>query len=203
MTVPRKISKQHRRRGARVGRARASAAVTAKAKAVSLRRERDEAIEQQKAMSEILLVIAGSPGELAPVFQSILVHAVRLCSAKFGNLLLREGNGFRISVTHGAPAKYRQYLQREPLRRRIPNNPVDRINKNSKTDSYSRHQSGADLRRQNKGRGSVEPAVGPRRRATPDPSAAQSRRQCNQIHPGISRTDQIISFRNISRPTIP
>ena len=103
-------------------------------KTETLRRERDEALDQQKATSEVLRVIAKSPGELAPVFQSILTHAVRLCGAKFGNLWLREGKGeqFRIATTHGAPAKYREFLRREPIIRRESSNAIDRIIKTGK-----------------------------------------------------------------------
>jgi hypothetical protein len=58
-------------------------------------RERDEALEQQTATSEVLRVISSSPGELAPVFEAMLDNAVRICDAKFGTLYLCEGAGFR------------------------------------------------------------------------------------------------------------
>ena len=55
-----------------------------------------ESLEQQTATSEVLGVISGSPGDLEPVFATILEKAVRICDAKFGNLWLREGDNFRI-----------------------------------------------------------------------------------------------------------
>jgi hypothetical protein len=50
-----------------------------------------EALEQQTATSEVLGVISSSQGELKPVFQAMLQHAVTICEAKFGQMFLREG----------------------------------------------------------------------------------------------------------------
>ncbi len=69
-------------------------------------RERDEALEREKAAAEVLRVISSSPGELEPVFATILGNAVRICQAKFGTLYLREGDGFRAVATHNAPPAY-------------------------------------------------------------------------------------------------
>src|SRR5262249_39413447 len=65
-------------------------------------RELSEALEQQTATSEVLGVISKSPGELEPVFQSMLENATRLCEAKFGTLYLREGQAFRLVAHHNA-----------------------------------------------------------------------------------------------------
>src|SRR5438874_5347859 len=68
--------------------------------------ELTEALEQQTATSEVLQVISSSPGELEPVFQTMLGNAVRICEAKFGTLYLREGDGLRAVAMHNAPAAY-------------------------------------------------------------------------------------------------
>ena len=74
-----------------------------------------ESLEQQTATSEVLSVISSSPGELGPVFRSMLENATRLCGANFGVFLLMEGNAFRVSATHNMPAEFADRWQREPL----------------------------------------------------------------------------------------
>jgi two-component system, NtrC family, sensor kinase len=69
-------------------------------------RELSESLDQQTATSKVLETISSSAGDLKPVFESILENAVRLCGAKFGNLYLREGDGFRAAAMHNAPPAY-------------------------------------------------------------------------------------------------
>src|SRR6516165_10384502 len=74
--------------GTEVARPR-SASAASQGELAQLARERDEALEREKAAADVLRVISSSPGELQPVFQALLANAVRLCEAKFGNLWLR------------------------------------------------------------------------------------------------------------------
>jgi GAF domain-containing protein len=71
-----------------------------------LTRERDEALEREKATAEVLRVISSSPGELEPLFEAMLENATRICEAKFGTLYLRETDGFRAVAMHNAPRAY-------------------------------------------------------------------------------------------------
>jgi signal transduction histidine kinase len=65
-----------------------------------------ESLEQQTAASEVLQVISSSPGQLEPVFATMLRNAVRICEAKFGTLYLCESDGFRAIAMHNAPPAY-------------------------------------------------------------------------------------------------
>jgi GAF domain-containing protein len=73
-----------------------------------------EALAQQTATSEVLRVISSSPGDLQPVFQAMLENATRICQAKFGNLLLYEGDAFRRVALYNAPREWDELTQRNP-----------------------------------------------------------------------------------------
>ena len=76
---------------------------------VRLRRELNEAAEQQKATTDVLRVISSSPRQLEPIFQAMLEDAVRILEAKFGNLFLCEGNFVRPVAGVGLPPKLREF----------------------------------------------------------------------------------------------
>src|SRR6185312_16406971 len=89
--------------------------------------ELTESLEQQTATSEVLQVISSSPGDLQPVFKSILENATRICQAKFGILVLPEGDAFHVVATHNAPEAFVEMRRREPVFRPGPLTPVTRV----------------------------------------------------------------------------
>src|SRR3954471_17204535 len=62
-----------------------------------------ESLERQTATSDVLRVISNSSGDLKPVFKSMLGNALRICEAKFGNLLLFDGQAFTAAELYNAP----------------------------------------------------------------------------------------------------
>jgi two-component system, NtrC family, sensor kinase len=85
-------------------------------------RELSESLEQQTATSDVLQVISSSTGDLGPVFKSILENATRICEAKFGVLVLAEGEEFRMAAMHGVPTAFVEKRTREPVFTPGPNN---------------------------------------------------------------------------------
>jgi adenylate cyclase len=78
-----------------------------------------EALEQQTATSEVLQAISISPGDLEPVFASMLEKAVRICDANFGSILRWENEAAHLVATHNAPPAFAE----SRLRSQNPANP--------------------------------------------------------------------------------
>src|SRR5262249_31569992 len=79
-----------------------------------LRRERDEALEQLAATSEVLHIIGSSSGELTLVFRTMLEKAATLCGATFGNMYLRKGDVFELAATYNSPPALIEERARAP-----------------------------------------------------------------------------------------
>ncbi len=106
-----------RRNAAKAVVRRGSSAVGQETKLALIARERDEALEQLAAASEVLKVISASPGDLKAVFEAILANATRICEAKFGALFRFDGNVFEFAAEVDTPAAFAEFQrQRGPFR---------------------------------------------------------------------------------------
>jgi len=79
----------------------------------ALRRDLKEAHEQQTATSEVLKVIASSPGKLQPVFNSMLENATRICAANFGLMYLYDSDYWRPVAQLHVPPQFSEWLLAE------------------------------------------------------------------------------------------
>jgi signal transduction histidine kinase len=85
-----------------------------------------ESLEQQTATADVLRVISSSPGDLEPVFASMLENATRLCQANFGVMQLNDREMIRVAAMHNVPAAFAELRRRRPLLDPSPQSAVGR-----------------------------------------------------------------------------
>jgi GAF domain-containing protein len=105
-----------------------------------------EALEQQTATSNVLQVISSSPGNLEPVFATMLENAVRLCDAKFGSINRWDGEALHLVATYNVPPDFAEFRKRTPFRPG-PENPISRMLMTKNGHSLPRSGDGAGLHR--------------------------------------------------------
>jgi two-component system, NtrC family, sensor kinase len=82
-----------------------------------LKRERDEAREQQAATAEILRVIRTSPNDVQPVFETIVRNAVSLCGGLFANAFRFDGELLHYVASHNVGPSYADMIRAKyPMR---------------------------------------------------------------------------------------
>ena len=117
-----------RRNAPKATRSRSSPTAVKETKVARLTRELQEALAQQTATSNVLRVISSSPGDLQPVFESMLANAAKLCAAAYGTMWLCEGDGFRAAAIYGdLPAAFRELRRSGTVFRPRPAAPLTRV----------------------------------------------------------------------------
>ena len=87
-----------------------------------------ESLQQQTATADVLKVISSTPGDLQPVFDTMLAKATDLCQASYGTMWRSQGDGFRTVAMYGGlpPAWVEQWRSGAPYRP-LPNRPLARV----------------------------------------------------------------------------
>ena len=80
-------------------------------------RQLSEALERQAATDEVLRVISSSPGDLQPVFNTMLENALRICEAKFGVLFRIDDEVTYPVAMLNLPPAFDQYLRQRERRK--------------------------------------------------------------------------------------
>ena len=79
-----------------------------------------KSLDQQTAMSEVLGVISSSPGDLQPVFATMLEKAVAICEARFGDIFRWDGDALRLVANHNTPPAFAEERKRSQYLRPGP-----------------------------------------------------------------------------------
>src|ERR1700731_884057 len=81
-----------------------------------LTRERDEALERERATADVLRVISSSPGDIQPVFDTIVTRAARLCKARYCWVFRFDGKLIHFVAEHGlSPEDTEEIRSRYPI----------------------------------------------------------------------------------------
>jgi two-component system, NtrC family, sensor kinase len=83
-----------------------------------------QSLEQQTATADVLRIISSSSWSRS---SAMLENATRICEANFGNLLLYDGDAFRVVAMHGAPLAWDALRRHDPVIRFSSINPLGRI----------------------------------------------------------------------------
>ena len=81
-----------------------------------LKRDLDEAYQQQAATSEVLRIISRSTFDLKTVLDELITSAARLCEADMAGVLRPVGSVFQYAASYGYSRKFVHFMETHPIR---------------------------------------------------------------------------------------
>src|SRR5262249_50562957 len=91
-----------------------------------------ESLQQQTATADVLKVISSSPGDLGPVFDTMLANAVQVCGANFGIMHGYDGGAFCTVAMHNVPPAFAEMRRSNPVIRPSPGTGLGRVESTKK-----------------------------------------------------------------------
>ena len=91
-----------------------------------------ESLQQQTATADVLKVISSSPGDLGPVFDTMLANAVHVCGANFGIMHRYDGGAFCNVAMHNVPPAFAEMRRSNPVIRPSSGTGLGRVERTKK-----------------------------------------------------------------------
>jgi GAF domain-containing protein len=80
-----------------------------------LTRERDEALQQQRATADVLKVISRSTFDLKTVLNTLVESAARLCDADSAGVHRPQGDSYPLIASYGFSPEFQEFLRTHPV----------------------------------------------------------------------------------------
>ena len=83
----------------------------------ALKRELEQALQQQAATADVLKVMSRSAVDLASVLDTLVASAARLCQADMAGIVEPKGEFFQYAASYGYSPEFIHFMETHPMRR--------------------------------------------------------------------------------------